>query len=89
MEDILIPSEEESITLYPLDYEEFLWACGLEYEAELIKEHFSKKIGFNSDIHRKLMQNFRIYVAIGGMPKVVDTFIKTKDYFKIDREKEI
>ena len=87
VDDILIPSEEENITLNPLDYEEFLWACGLEYEAELIKEHFNKKIGFNPDIHRKLMQNFRTYVAIGGMPKVVDTYLKTKDYFQIDREK--
>ena len=86
--DILIPSEEENIQMYPMDYEEFLWACGLDYEAETIFKHFNERVPFDSDIHRSLMQNFRTYLAVGGMPKVVDTYITTHDFYAVDREKK-
>ena len=79
--DILIPSEEESIQMYPMDYEEFLWACGLEYEARIINEHFLKRIPFDNNTHQLLMKNFRTYLAVGGMPKVVSTYLETHDFY--------
>ena len=84
---ILIPSEEDAIQMYPMDYEEFLWACGLEYEAESIKAHFERKEAFEDDAHRSLMANFRTYLAVGGMPKVVATYLNTHDFYSVDKEK--
>ena len=86
--NILIPSEEETIQMYPLDYEEFLWACDSEYESEIIKKHFSEREPFDSNIHYSLMKNFRTYLAVGGMPKVVDTYLMTHDFYAVDREKK-
>ena len=86
--NILIPSEEETIQMYPLDYEEFLWSCDSEYESEIIKKHFSEREPFDSNIHYSLMKNFRTYLAVGGMPKVVDTYLMTHDFYAVDREKK-
>ena len=86
--NILIPSEEDTIQMYPLDYEEFLWACDSEYESEIIKKHFSEREPFDSNIHYSLMKNFRTYLAVGGMPKVVDTYLMTHDFYAVDREKK-
>jgi len=86
--DILIPSEEERIQMHPMDYEEFLWACGLEFEASAIAAHFVKREGFDQATHRSLMKNFRTYMAVGGMPKVVDTYLTTRDFYAVDREKK-
>ena len=85
--DILIPSEEESIQMYPLDYEEFLRACDMKFEADSIIKHFSEKTPFDNNIHLQLMRNFRTYLAVGGMPKVVSTYLKTKDFYAVDKEK--
>ena len=84
---ILIPSEEETLQMFPMDYEEFLWACGLEYEPCVIADHFAKRQGFDADTHRSLMKNFRTYLAVGGMPKAVDTYVKTHDFYAVDKEK--
>lgn len=85
--DILIPSEEESIQMYPMDYEEFLWACGIEYEAKIITEHFNKRESFDNTTHQSLMKNFRTYLAVGGMPKVVTTYLETHDFYAVEKEK--
>lgn len=85
--DILIPSEEESIQMYPLDYEEFLWACGLDYEAQQIIVHFEKRKPFDNTIHQTLMKSFRTYLAVGGMPKVVCTYLETHDFYAVEKEK--
>lgn len=87
-QDILIPSEEESIQMFPMDYEEFLWACGLEFESQTIINHFKERSLFDSKIHKSLMKNFRTYLAVGGMPKVVDTYLKTHDFYAVDKEKK-
>ena len=87
-QDILIPSEEESVQMYPMDYEEFLWACGLEFEAQAIINHFKERTAFDSNIHQSLMKNFRTYLAVGGMPKVVDTYLRTHDFYAVDKEKK-
>ena len=87
-EDILIPSDEESIQMYPMDYEEFLWACGLEFEAQSILKHFKDREPFDDKIHQLLMKNFRTYLAVGGMPEVVSTYLSTHDFYAVDKDKK-
>lgn len=86
-ESILIPSEEESIQMCPLDYEEFLWACGLEFEAKAIVEHLNNRVPFDEPTHKRLLSNFRNYLAIGGMPQVVKAYLETHDLYAVDRQK--
>lgn len=84
VKDILIPSEEERIKMYPLDFEEFLWATGDRVSADAIRENFESKKAFDEGIHRKLMQKVREYMAIGGMPQAVVAYIEGKTYEQID-----
>ncbi len=86
-EDILIPSEEESISMYPMDYEEFLWAIGLDYEANELRESYLNRKPMSLSAHQLLIKHFRTYLAVGGMPQAVDTYIKTKDFYKVDKSK--
>lgn len=86
--DILIPSEEESIQMYPMDYEEFLWACGTNLEAETIREYYENNENFPDSFHDLLMKNFRTYLAVGGMPSVVSAYVERKDFYEIDDEKK-
>ena len=86
--DILIPSEEETLQMHPMDYEEFLWALGYEFESESIKAHFLSQSAYDSKTHNLLMRNFRTYLAVGGMPKVVDTYLSTHDFYAVDKEKK-
>ena len=87
VKDILIPSEEEHINMYPLDFEEFLWAVGNESMMELIKDCYEKKKPLGQAFHRKAMNYFRQYMIVGGMPQVVATFIKTEDFEAVNRVK--
>lgn len=86
-QDILIPSEEESIQMYPMDFEEFLWACNLNFEADTIIEHFKDRKPFDNSSHQLLMKSFRTYLAIGGMPQAVNTYVTTNDFYAVDKEK--
>lgn len=82
VESILIPSEESRLEMYPLDFEEFLWATNNKITADYIKEAFLDKKSIPNGIHNALNIEFRKYLALGGMPKVIDEFNKTKDYYK-------
>ncbi len=84
VENILIPSEEKKINVYPLDYEEFCWATKQDYE--LLKEAVLLNKPLNS-LNRTLMRNFRIYMAVGGMPQAVDAYIKKLSFEDIDEVK--
>ena len=84
---ILIPSEEHKCKMYPMDFEEFLWAAGDTITAKVIREHFEKRIPFGDAIHRKIMQSFRTYLAVGGMPQAVVAFVKKQTYSSIDAVK--
>ena len=81
--DILIPSEEHKISMYPMDFEEFLWAIGDEITAETIKHLLQSKKPAGNAMHRNLMRIFRLYMLIGGMPQAIETYID-KDFVKID-----
>jgi len=82
--DILIPSEEHRLAMYPMDFEEFLWARGDTVTASAIRDAFISKKPFDDAVHRKIMQTFRTYMAAGGMPQAVDAFCEGQAYEEID-----
>jgi len=84
VKNIMIPSEEVALYMYPMDFEEFMWAMGEETMLQLIKLQFDKCRPMGSDMHRKAMTLFRKYLIVGGMPKAVDTYVKTQDFAKVD-----
>ena len=86
VKDILIPSEEMKLKLYPLDYEEFLWATGNE-TYRLLKDFYDKKMAVGNSVNRKLMRDFRIYMAVGGMPQAVQAYLEKKSFREIDEVK--
>ena len=85
--DILIPSEEHKVSLYPMDFEEFLWAIGDEITADTIKILLkSRKIAGNM-MHRNMMRIFRLYMLIGGMPQSVETYLEHNNLQIVDEVK--
>lgn len=87
VKDILIPSEEEKLFLYPMDYEEFKWALGDNTAIPQLRMLFDKKLSIGDAVTRKLMRDFRIYMVVGGMPQAVDTYIDTNNLMEVDRVK--
>lgn len=85
--EIVLPSEEEPIDLFPIDFEEFLWANGEEMLCNYIRECYNKQQPLPQPIHRKAMQFFKEYMVVGGMPQVVNKYLKTKDFNAADQEK--
>lgn len=85
--DILIPSEEECINMYPMDYEEFLWALGDNVTTGILRECFQNKLPLGEAAHRKQMQQFRLYMLIGGMPQAVEAYLQTNNFSKVDKVK--
>lgn len=90
VQNILIPSEEEKIKMYPLDFEEFLWASKNEILSEYIRECFQSKIALQDTFHKRAMYAFNEYILVGGMPQSVVAYIENnKDFFMADREKNL
>ena len=88
VKDILIPSEEAHIKMYPMDFEEFLWATGNEARWATIREFFDKRKPLGPLVHKMMMNLFRQYIIVGGMPQAVMRFIETKgDFMAVDRVK--
>ncbi len=87
VKDILIPSEEEHIKMYPLDFEEFLWALGDDMLMPFIQKHFDDKKPMGQAFHRKAMDYFRQYMIVGGMPQAVERYVETRDFDSVDRVK--
>lgn len=71
VKDIVIPSEEEKMILHPLDYEEFKWALGDTTTISQMRMIFEKRLSMGDAVTRKLMRDFRLYMAVGGMPQAV------------------
>lgn len=84
VQDILIPSEERTIEMYPMDFEEFLWAIGDDMLMPFIKSQFKTKQPMGSALHRKAIELFRTYMIIGGMPQAVLEYVKTRDFDRVD-----
>lgn len=86
VKDILIPSEEESVDMYPMDFEEFLWAMGEDTLMPYIRRQFETMQPMG-DFHRRVMNLFRQYLIVGGMPQAVLAFNETRDFEKVDNVK--
>ena len=84
VKDILIPSEEYRIKMYPMDFEEYLWAINDEVTIPTIREAFEKRKPLGDAIHRRIMKSFRTYMVVGGMPQAVDAYVSGKSYEQID-----
>ena len=87
VKDILIPSEEQHLKLYPFDFEEFLWALGNNNIMSLIKNCYDNRKPLGQAMHRKVMDYFRQYIIVGGMPQAVEEYVNTKDFNKVDQVK--
>ena len=87
VEDILIPSEEESVSMFPMDFEEFLWAAGEERLAQAIRESFETRRALSPLLDNKAERLFREYMLVGGMPQAVERYLDTSDMGRVDRVK--
>ncbi len=86
--DIVIPSEEIKIQMYPIDFEEFLIASKEEVLLDYIKGCFNKQQSLDIKYHNKAMTLFREYMLVGGMPQSVVAFLENnRDFFEADIEK--
>lgn len=85
--DILISSEEHKISMYPMDFEEFLWAIEDEVSAETIKFFMKNKKPAGNVMHRNLMRVFRLYMLIGGMPQAIETYKEKNNLQLVDETK--
>ena len=86
VQNILIPSEETRMTLYPMDYEEFSWAVGNEVRYDFLKKFWQNKMALGP-AHRLQMRDMRLYMLIGGMPQAVDAYLKTNNLQQVDAVK--
>lgn len=85
--DIVIPSEETRITMYPMDYEEFRWVLGAKTTIPLLKDAFDRRISLGDAVARQLMKDFRLYMLVGGMPQAVETYLETNNLTDVDSKK--
>ena len=83
VENIVIPSEEEGIDMYPMDFEEFLWAMGNEVMMPYIRGRFEKRQPMG-EFHREAMHYFRQYLIVGGMPQAVAEYVSSRNFTKVD-----
>lgn len=84
--NITIPSEEERVTLYPMDYEEFRWALGDEATVPLLRTFYERRLPLDR-AHRDKMRDFRLYMLVGGMPQAVNEYIETNNFSMVDHVK--
>ena len=84
--NITLPSEEERITLYPMDFEEFRWALGDDSTVPLLRSFYEQRLPLDK-AHREKMRDFRLYMLVGGMPQAVDAYLRTNNFSMVDRAK--
>jgi len=87
VKDITIPSEEESIGMFPMDFEEFCWALGDVVSVNFARKAFDAMQPMGTSAHKAVMKRFREYLIVGGMPQSVDVYRKSGDFSKVDRTK--
>lgn len=87
VKDIVIPSEERHIKMYPMDFEEFLWAMGNDTLMDIVRKRFEAHKSMGQVMHRKAMDYFRQYLIVGGMPQAVQEYVESKDFDRVDRIK--
>ncbi len=84
---IIIPSEEYHVDMYPMDFEEFLWALGEDTIMSFVEECYVKRQPLGAALHRRLMDYLRLYMIVGGMPQAVNEYVECKDFDKVDHIK--
>ena len=87
VKNIVIPSEETRIDMFPMDYEEFRWALEDEVTVPLMKDTFERHQCVGDAVCRKLMRDFRLYMLVGGMPQAVNAYLDTKNLSEVDAKK--
>lgn len=87
IKDISIPSEEHKVSMYPLDFEEFLWAIGNETAFDLIRYSFENLKPLGDAVNREMMKLFRLYMLIGGMPQAINAYLEGSEFTVIDEVK--
>lgn len=85
-ENIIIPSEETRIEMYPMDYEEFRWALGDVATVPLLRQFYENRLPLQQAL-RKAMRDFRLYMLVGGMPQAVNEYLDTNNLSRVDRVK--
>ena len=89
VENIVIPSEEMKVQMYPMDFEEFLWALGADGVMQLIRKRFVDRVPMGQQDHRMVMELFRQYLVIGGMPQAVEAFSRGRDLASAEKAKRV
>ncbi len=84
VKDILIPSEEHTIKMYPMDFEEFMWAMGNDTLMDFIRQCYKDKKPLGQLLHRKAMDYFKEYLIVGGLPQAVKEYSESRDFEKVD-----
>ena len=87
VKDIQIPSEEYAIPMYPMDFEEFLWAMGNDMLMPFLHDSFENMEPLGQALHRKAIDLFRQYMVVGGMPQAVLRYVETKDFEAVEWSK--
>ena len=87
VQNIVIPSEEERIQMFPMDYEEFSWAVGDTATIPILKDLFLSHTPLGDAVNRKIMRDFRLYMLVGGMPQAVETYLETNNLQSVDATK--
>ena len=87
VKDIIIPSEETRINMYPMDYEEFRWALDDTDTIPLLRSISEKPVPLGDAAHRKLLRDFRLYMLVGGMPQAVNKYLETNNLAEVDNTK--
>lgn len=88
VENIVIPSEEEYVEMFPMDFEEFLWAMGDQSTIPFLRECYEELRPLGQAVHKRVMNDFRQYMLVGGMPQAVKAYIETKSFEDTDRIKK-
>lgn len=84
--NIVIPSEETTLVMHPMDFEEFLWAIGYDAGLDFLRMYWEKKLPLGQT-HRKMMRDLRLYMLVGGMPQAVATYIEENNFLPVDNVK--
>jgi hypothetical protein len=87
VKDIVIPSEEVRLNMYPMDLEEFSWAVGQEMLYDYVRSQYDALQPLGQGLHRRMMELLRCYMLVGGMPQAVLSYLDGKDFRNVDRVK--
>lgn len=87
VKDILIPSEERHLDMYPMDFEEFLWATGKKNKFDFILDSYETLTPMGDSMNRRMMEEFRLYMLVGGMPQAINAYLDFNDFAEVDKVK--